>query len=376
MAEKDTGQERTERATPRRQQQARDKGQVARSRELMTFTLLVSGAGGLLVLGGGLVDAILRVMRASFRFSPEQLGNPGSAPLMLGDALVTALSSMAPLLTLLVAAAVLSSVVLGGVRFAAEGVMPKFDRISPAKGFKRIFSAQGVMELVKALAKFLLIGSVALWWMWHDAENILLLGELPVESGLAHAAYLVGWAFLVVSLATILVAAVDVPFQLWQHARQLRMTKQEVRDEMKETEGKPEVKQQIRRLQQEMARRRMMQEVPKADVIVTNPTHYAVALRYEAGRMRAPTVVAKGAGLVAARIRAIGVEHKVALYEAPPLARALYFSTDLGQEIPAGLYLAVAQVLAYIFQLRDPRPGDKPTAPADLPIPPELRRDA
>jgi flagellar biosynthetic protein FlhB len=167
-----------------------------------------------------------------------------------------------------------------------------------------------------------------------------------------------------------------VPFQLWQHSRQLRMTRQEVRDEMKESDGRPEVKQQIRRLQRELAQRRMMQEVPKADVIVTNPTHFAVALRYDAGKMRAPRVVAKGADLIARNIRSIGAEHRVPVFEAPPLARALFYGAELDQEIPEGLYLAVAQVLAYVMQLRDPRPGATPTPPGDLPIPPELRRDA
>jgi flagellar biosynthetic protein FlhB len=198
---------------------------------------------------------------------------------------------------------------------------------------------------------------------------------LSVEGGLAAAARIILWSFLVISLGTILIAAIDVPFQLWQHSRQLRMTRQEVRDEMKESEGKPEVKQQIRRLQRELAQRRMMQEVPKADVIVTNPTHFAVALRYDAGKMRAPRVVAKGADLIARHIREVGAEHRVPVFEAAPLARALFYSTELDQEIPEGLYLAVAQVLAYVLQLRDPRAGAAPTPPGDLPIPPDLRRD-
>lgn len=375
MAEHESGQERTERATPRRQQEARDKGLVARSRELNTVALLVAGAGGFLVLGGAVIQSIGDVMRASFTFDHARAMDRGVVLVALTDGLVASFNALLPFLAVLLVAALASSVALGGMQLSSKAITPQWERIDPLKGLQRMFSAQSLMELVKALAKFLLVGSIAVAWLWHEAGAFLALGELPTEAGLAEAASLIGWSFLVVSLATILIAAVDVPFQLWNHMQQLRMTKQEVRDELKETDGKPEVKAQIRRMQREMAQRRMMQEVPKADVIVTNPQHYAVALRYDAGRMRAPKVVAKGADLIAAQIREVAREHRVPLFEAPPLARALYHSTDLGKEIPAGLYLAVAQVLAYVFQLREARPGQAPTAPGDLPIPPELRRD-
>ena len=376
MAENENGQERTERATPRREQEAREKGTVARSRELNTVALLVAGSAGLLLLGGGIVDMIVRVMRDSFQFDHVRLSEASSSSGALGDALLAALAALMPLFVLLVAAALLSSIALGGINFSSKALSFQWERVSPFKGMKRIFSAQGVMEMLKALAKFMLVGVIAIAWLRHESGAFLMLNEVSVEDGLATAAHLVIWSFLMISLGTILIAAVDVPFQLWQHSRQLRMTRQEVRDEMKESEGKPEVKQQIRRLQRELAQRRMMQEVPKADVIVTNPTHFAVALRYDAGKMRAPRVVAKGADLIARHIREIGAEHRVPVFEAPPLARALFYSTELDQEIPEGLYLAVAQVLAYVLQLRDPRPGASPTAPEDLPIPPDLRRDA
>ena len=376
MAENESGQKRTDRPTPRREQEAREKGTVARSRELNTVALLVAGSAGLLLLGGGFVEMIGRVMRASFQFDRARLADASNAPMALADALLAALTALMPLFLLLMVAALLSSIALGGLHFSGEALSPKWERVSPLKGMARIFSAQSVMEMVKSLAKFLLVGAVAIWWLWHEAGNLFLLSELSVEGGLANAAHLVIWSFLVISLGTILIAAIDVPFRLWQHSRQLRMTRQEVRDEMKESDGKPEVKQQIRRLQRELAQRRMMQEVPKADVIVTNPTHFAVALRYDAGKMRAPRVVAKGADLIARHIREVGSEHRVPVFEAPPLARALFYSTELDQEIPEGLYLAVAQVLAYVMQLRDPRPGAAPAAPGDLPIPPDLRRDA
>jgi flagellar biosynthetic protein FlhB len=376
MAENENGQERTERATPRREQEAREKGTVARSRELNTVALLVAGSSGLLLFGGGIVESVVRVMRASFQFDHARLADASSAPSALGDALLTALAALMPLFLLLMVAALLSSIALGGLNFSSKALAMKWERVSPFKGMARIFSAQSLMEMVKALAKFMLVGTVAVWWLLHEAGDLLVLNELSVEGGLAAAARLILWSFLVISLGTILIAAIDVPFQLWQHSRQLRMTRQEVRDEMKESEGKPEVKQQIRRLQRELAQRRMMQEVPKADVIVTNPTHFAVALRYDAGKMRAPRVVAKGADLIARHIREVGAEHRVPVFEAAPLARALFYSTELDQEIPEGLYLAVAQVLAYVLQLRDPRAGASPTPPGDLPIPPDLRRDS
>jgi flagellar biosynthetic protein FlhB len=375
MAENENGQERTERATPRREQEAREKGTVARSRELNTVALLVAGSSGLLLFGGGIVESVVRVMRASFQFDHARLADASSAPSALGDALLTALAALMPLFLLLMVAALLSSIALGGLNFSSKALAMKWERVSPFKGMARIFSTQSLMEMVKALAKFMLVGTVAVWWLLHEVGDLLVLNELSVEGGLAAAARLILWSFLVISLGTILIAAIDVPFQLWQHSRQLRMTRQEVRDEMKESEGKPEVKQQIRRLQRELAQRRMMQEVPKADVIVTNPTHFAVALRYDAGKMRAPRVVAKGADLIARHIREVGAEHRVPVFEAAPLARALFYSTELDQEIPEGLYLAVAQVLAYVLQLRDPRAGAAPTPPGDLPIPPDLRRD-
>jgi flagellar biosynthetic protein FlhB len=376
MAESESGQERTERATPRREQEAREKGTVARSRELNTVALLVAGSAGLLLLGSGIAETLVRVMRASFQFDHARLAEPSNSSAALGDALLAALASLMPLFLLLMVAALLSSVALGGLNFSSKALAMKWERVSPFKGLKRIFSVQSIVEMLKSLAKFTLVGTIAVWWLWHEAGDFLMLGELSVEGGLAAAAHLVIWSFLVISLGTILIAVIDVPFQLWQHSHQLRMTRQEVRDEMKESEGKPEVKQQIRRLQRELAQRRMMQEVPKADVIVTNPTHFAVALRYDAGKMRAPRVVAKGADLIARHIREVGSEHRVPVFEAPPLARALFYSTELDQEIPEGLYLAVAQVLAYVLQLRDPRPGATPAAPGDLPIPPDLRRDA
>ena len=228
------------------------------------------------------------------------------------------------------------------------------------------------MELIKVLAKFGLVAAISIVFLWSLVEEILGLGAESLKPALAHVATLCGWSFLSCSSVLIIVAAIDVPFQLWQHNKQLRMTKQEVKDENKETDGRPEVKGRIRALQQELSRRRMMEAVPQADVVITNPTHFAVALRYDATRMQAPVVVAKGADLVAARIRQVADKHEVTIVSAPPLARALYASTELNQEVPAGLYLAVANILSYVYQLNALQTGDAiPAEPTDLPIPDE-----
>jgi len=241
---------------------------------------------------------------------------------------------------------------------------------------KRIFSLHGLVELVKALAKFVFLGGVAALLVWLEFDHFVLLGKMEIGAALSETARLLGWTTVVVAGSAIVLALVDVPFQLWDYKRQLKMTQQEVRDELKDTEGRPEVRSRIRQLQREVARRRMMEEVPKADVIVTNPTHYAVALRYDSAKMQAPLLVAKGTELVAANIRKVGEKHAVPVVEAPILARALYFNVELGDPIPAGLYLAVAKLLAYVFQLRAARvQGDAVPDTPDFPVPDELRRD-
>lgn len=239
-----------------------------------------------------------------------------------------------------------------------------------------MFGSHGAMELLKALAKFALIGAMIIALLWGKSGELMHLGIETPGAALAHAGSMLAWAFLLITLPLAVVVMVDVPFQLWQHAKQLRMTRQEVRDEMKETDGSPEVKARIRKLQRELAERRMMAEVPKADVIITNPAHYSVALRYDQGTMRAPRLVAKGRDLIAAEIRRVAVEANVTCVQAPPLARAVYHGVELNQEVPAALYKAVAQVLAYVYQLRMARQehGVEPDFP-DLAIPEEWRRD-
>ena len=368
------GQERSEEPTQKRLQDAKEKGQVARSRELNTTVILMVGASILLFTGKDLGAGLNALMTKGLSFERSWAFDTALIPGRLGDIMLDALMLFLPFMLTLVVAALLTPVLMGGWSFSAKALSPKFDKINPIKGMKRLFSLKGLMELLKAMAKVLLVAGAATLLITSLFGDLTALGSLGVERAMAHAFNMLGWSLLALSAVMILISAIDVPFQLWQHRKQLKMTKQEVKDEHKNTEGDPEVKGHIRRMQQEMAMRRMMDEVPSADVVITNPTHFAVALRYKEPEMRAPIVVAKGVDLTAARIREIAQEHNVALFEAPPLARALYASTDINDEIPGALYLAVAQVLAYVFQLKTAtrkKGSKKPRPPGDLSVPDE-----
>lgn len=373
MAE-DSDLERTEPASQRRIEQAREKGQVARSRELTTVAVLLAAGGGLMFMGGGMMERMRALMRNALTLDRASVFGPEHMLLHLHQYSLDILLAFLPLLGLMLLATVASSVLVSGWLFTVDALAPDFSRLDPIKGVTRIISWSGVVEMLKAVFKAGLIGGVALWVVWQDVDGVIALVSEPLESGVMHLARMVGFTFITVSASLLLIVAIDVPYQLWNHGRQLKMTKEEVRQEGKETEGDPQVKARIRALQRESARRRMMSEVPKADVIVTNPTHYAVALRYQENKMRAPQVIAKGAALVALRIRELGEENNVPILEAPPLARALYRHAELGQEIPAKLYTAVAEVLAYVYQLRryNTYGGAQPEAPRELPVPPEL----
>jgi len=270
--------------------------------------------------------------------------------------------------------AVISSVSLGGLLFSGKALQPKFERLNPLKGVMRLFSAQTLVELLKTIAKAIVIGGIAAVVIWSYQDQMIALMYAPTTQALAAGMRLVALCCALIVAALLLIVLIDVPWQLYSHHKKLRMSRQDVKQEHKESDGDPHVKARIRQQQRAMARRRMMAEVPKADVVVTNPTHYAVALKYEAGGLGAPCVVAKGSGLIAARIRMLAEEHDVPQLSAPPLARALHEHVELGQEIPAELYKAVAEVLAWVFQLRSWKEGlaAEPQHPADLPVPDAL----
>jgi len=359
-------QERTERPTQKRLEEARRHGQLPRSPELTTAAVVLIAGAGLNLMGGSIAARLHGMMHSGLALSRATVLDEGLLVRSLETRAAEAFIACAPVLGLTLAAALLAPLALGGWNLSFEALVPDFSRLSPLAGLQRIFSLRGAVELAKAFAKFLVVASVAVAFLWKKSGTLLLLGSEPLRPAIVHATQLAGQALLMLAGSLALIAAVDVPWQLWQYSQRLRMTRHEVREELKESEGAPEVRGRIRRAQQEVAKRRMIQEVPKAAVVVVNPTHYAVALRYDEERMRAPVVVAKGVNEVAARIREVATEHHVPIFEAPPLARALFRSVALGGEIPASLYVAVAQVLTYVYQLKSIQPGAPPPPPPSI----------
>ena len=352
MAEHESGQERTESATPKRKEEARRQGQVPRSRDLNSAAVTLLSAAAISIFGYRAVTQMSDMMRGGLSLHFGSTIDPAQMFSALGSASVAAFIAVLPILAAGFLAAVLAPMSLSGWNFSTEALLPQFSRLDPIAGFGRMFAVTSWIELGKSLLKFALVTIVAVLLLKKDALALMSLSNESLQGAMRHAASLCSNALLTLACSMLIIAGIDVPIQLWQHAKQLKMSRQEIKEEFKESEGSPEVKGKIRRMQQEAARRRMMEQVPKADVVVTNPTHFAVALRYDENRNRAPIVVAKGADLIAARIREIAAENKVPLFEAPPLARVLYRAVDLNQEIPSTLYAAVAQVLTYIYQLR------------------------
>ncbi|NMY73043.1 flagellar biosynthesis protein FlhB [Pseudomonas sp. WS 5071] len=377
MAESESGADKTEDPTEKRKKDSREKGEIARSKELNTLAIMLAGSIGLIIFGGALAQDMMEIMRYNFSISREALLNPDSMGAFLLHSGKIALIALQPVLITLLIAALVGPIALGGWLFAAGSLAPKFSRMNPAAGIKRMFSAKALVELLKALAKFFIILIVALLVLKADIDDLQRIAHEPLELAVIHSLQVVAWSALWMACGLILIAAVDVPVQLWESHKKLLMTKQEVRDEHKDQEGRPEVKQRIRQTQREMSQRRMMSAIPDADVIITNPTHFAVALKYDPEKGAAPMLLAKGSDFLALKIREIGAKHDILLLESPALARSIYYSTELDQEIPAGLYLAVAQVLAYVYQIRQHQAGKgkRPDPLSDLPIPPDLRRD-
>lgn len=380
MAESESGQDKTEEPTEKRKRDAREKGEIARSKELNTVSVTLAGAGGVLAFGGYLAETLLEMMRMNFSLTREIIVDERSMGAFLLTSGKMAIWAVQPILILLFVISFVAPIVLGGFVFSGSLLQPKFSRMNPLSGIKRMFSMHALTELLKALAKFFVILVVAVAVLASDRQALLSIANEPLEQAIIHSLQVVGWSALWMSAGLLLIAAADAPFQLWQTHKKMKMTKQEVRDEYKDSEGKPEVKQRIRQLQREVSQRRMMAAVPQADVIITNPTHYAVALQYDPENGNsAPLLLAKGSDFMALKIREIGAEHNIQILESAALARAIYYSTEVEHEIPAGLYLAVAQVLAYVFQIRQYHAGKgKRPDPlkTDLPIPPDLRRDS
>lgn len=372
MAE-DSDVEKTEEPTGRRLSQAREEGQVPHSRELGSFLVLMVAASAFWMLGAWLAQRAVLIMSRGLDMDPAFLKQPELALLRLYDLSLDALISFSPLVLALIIACLVPPFVLNSWVFSTKAIMPDLNKLDPIAGIGRMFSWNSLMELVKSILKAVIIGGTAVLVLWKHWDEIFGLMSMPLEAGLASAGDLLSFAFLLIVSAMFVIVLADVPFQIWQYYDKLKMTKDEVRRENKEMEGDPMVKGRIRSLQREAARKRMMAAIPEADVIVTNPTHYAVALSYKEG-MGAPKVLGKGMGVIAQRIKALGAEHGVPLLEAPPLARALYRHAEIDDEIPGALYGAVAEVLAYVYQLSRWRSlgGEYPMPPRDVRVPPEL----
>lgn len=375
MSEQDND-EKTEQPSPKRLREAREKGQVARSKDFNTTLSLLFTAVGFLVFGKQLSDKLALMMRHSFEFDAQTIITPVASLERLFFLAKIGFSSLIPLLIAIFLISLIAPILMGGWVFSAQVIQPKASRLNILKGFKRMVSLKNFVEMIKSFFKFVLVACVAILVLKTQIPVLLALAHAPIETAIGSGSLVVVKCFVLISSSLLLIALVDVPFQLYEHHKNLKMTKQELREEYKDTEGKPEVKNAIRRAQQEIARRRMMADVPKANVILTNPTHYAVAIQYKEKGSKAPVVVAKGRDLVAFQINKAAKEHSIPIISIPPLARALYFSTKLNAEIPRGLYVAVAQVLAYVFQLRDKKRYDhKPEILQNVPIPPEFVRE-
>ena len=372
MAEEQQGQERSEQPTAKRLSEARNKGQVARSRELNTLLVMLASAIALWLLSGPAMSGLIALFSQALSPSGDVLRQAELVPAHLMQVMLSALTLIAPFLAITVVAALAGPALMGGLLFSADAIAFKAEKLDPIKGLGRVFSTKGLIELVKALLKFFLVLGVAVLIYKFMERDVMALITLDVMEGIARSGSMIMVALVLLSATLVLIAAIDVPFQLWSHNKQMRMTKQEVKDESKETDGRPEVKSRIRQLQREVSQRRMLQDVPDADVIITNPTHYSVALKYDKHGSGAPRVVAKGQDLIALKIRTIAIEHDVAIYEEPPLARALHGTTEIGDEIPGPLFLAVARVLAYVYHLRKSAPTDYIPRPAPVELPSEF----
>lgn len=368
------GQERSEEASSKKLDDARNKGQVARSRELTSFLLLLVCSSVLYSMAPNLMLRFTQVFHFNFVLRREDLFEEKTMMTHFWASLQDMLIAISPFFAAAAVAAFVSPLLLGGWLFSPDAFSPNFGRLNPVSGIKKIFSAQGLSELFKALIKFALLGGMTVYLLLKYMPEMMHLQSENLEGALIHGARLLGLAFIYFCSSLAVIAIFDVPYQIWNFISNLKMTKQEQKEEYKETEGSPETKGRIRSAQRKIAMQRMMNKVPQADVIITNPEHYAVALKYDDKANGAPVLIAKGIDIIAFQIRKIAQENKITVVEAPPLARAIYYSTKLDKEIPKGLYVAVAQVLAYVFQLKRHTNGHGPKPKLkDLPIPDELK---
>ena len=374
MAE-ESGAEKTEDPTARKLRNARDEGQVARSIELPAAAVTIGAILVMVMMGSYWMKKMIEIFASGFKFDRKTLDNPDLMVTSFASQLGESFLLIVPVLMVTAVLAVLSSGATGGYLFSLKSILPNFGKLSPLSGFKRMFGTHAAVELLKAILKFTLVALVLWSLVSRQMDQMMQLGQMAVEPALAAAGWMIGESALWLSLSLMIIALIDAPYQKYSFIKRMRMTKQEIKDEMKDMEGRPEVKQQSRQRQREMANNKMIQKVKDADVVITNPEHFAVALSYDPTGDGAPILLAKGSDHMAARIREEALKHDVEMFAAPPLARALYFSTKVDYPVPESLYLAVAQVIAYVFSLADVRPGIEPMAKPNPKVPASMQFD-
>lgn len=370
MAE-DSDLEKTEQASAKRLSKAREDGDIPRSRELATCSVLFTAGLCILAMADSLALALKTSLASGLSFDRNIAYDPMLLMMKISDSIYSLITAFVPLAFVVILVAIGAPILIGGWVFSGSAFMPKFSKLNPLKGLGNMFSKNSLAELTKSVAKAVLVATVAYIVIKRDLDPILALASIPLENSIPQVGDMLLSGFLWIASVLVLIAAIDVPFQLYSYAEKLKMTKEEVKQESKEAEGNPEIKARIRQQQREMSRRRMMSAIPTADVVITNPTHYAIAIKYKGEGMRAPVVVAKGTDVIALKIREIAAENNILTMEAPKLARALYAHTELDQEIPEALYSAVAEVLAYVFQMRlfKNEGGYRPEQPKVLVVP-------
>jgi flagellar biosynthetic protein FlhB len=375
MADSDSG-DKSEEPTAKKLSDARKKGQIARSKDLGTFFVLVGSACAMLLMGSALATALGKMMRRLFSFSREEAMDVNALFKIIEEGVTLVVAPMLWIFAIIALAAFVGNILLGGMSFSWQAAAPKANKLSPFAGFKRMFGTQAYVELFKSILKFFVVFVSAYLLLSGLFEEILGLSREAIPNNFAHATTMLLWMFLVLALTIGIIVVIDAPYQVWNHTKQLKMTKQEIKDEHKSSEGSPENKGRIRQAQYEMSQRRMMSEVPNSDVIITNPTHYSIALQYDAAVGGAPVIIAKGVDQMAIHIRTIGKEHGVEIVQSPALARSIYYTAEVGDDIPEELFAAVAQVLAFIFQLNEHKKGRarRPIPVAKkLPIPDDFK---
>jgi len=377
MAEEDSAQEKSEEPTAKKLEKSREEGQLPRSKDLSTSVVLIASVLSVIAFGPIMVLKVTQIAKFNFQFDRQAAIDKNLMLAHLNHSAMEGFISLIPLFTVLLIAAIAGPILVSGWNFSAKSISPKFSKMNPLSGLKKMVSTHALVELLKAWAKVLVVGIGAILVIISQFNDIRWIVREDVFQGMEHVTSILFWSIFFICCSTLVIAAIDVPFQLYSHNKKMKMTLQEVKDEYKNTEGKPEVKARVRQLQREVSQRKMMSQVPDADVIITNPDHFAVALKYTPNEMPAPVLLGKGTDLVAEKIKEIAKEYNIPIVQSPPLARSIYHFTEIGQEIPEGLYMAVAQILAYIFQLNQyqsgyaQKPGDLP----DFDIPEDLRFD-